>query len=154
MYEPVLLLGQDKFSEVDIRIRVKGGGFTAQIYAIRQAIAKALVAYYQKVTPHTPPDSRNLPCYCFPAKCAPPYLSTGCAGCAAPLGTLHGGGGYLCARVSLYSRETFPESGACVGWGAGQGDWPVTLVANFPIYNCCSAQLEEVCLHILTHVPT
>jgi ribosomal protein S9 len=48
-YEPVLLLGQEKFSQVDIRIRVKGGGFTAQIYAIRQAIAKALVAYYQKV---------------------------------------------------------------------------------------------------------
>mmetsp|Transcript_25716 Transcript_25716/g.57662 ORF Transcript_25716/g.57662 Transcript_25716/m.57662 type:complete len:143 (-) Transcript_25716:201-629(-) len=47
-YEPVLLLGQDKFSTVDIRIRVKGGGYTAQIYAIRQAIAKALVAYYQK----------------------------------------------------------------------------------------------------------
>ena len=47
-YEPVLLLGQAKFSEVDIRIRVKGGGFTAQIYAIRQAIAKSLVAYYQK----------------------------------------------------------------------------------------------------------
>ena len=45
----MLLLGQDKFSTVDIRIRVKGGGYTAQIYAIRQAIAKALVAYYQKV---------------------------------------------------------------------------------------------------------
>lgn len=49
-YEPVLLLGQEKFSQVDIRVRVKGGGFTAQIYAIRQAIAKALVAYYQKVS--------------------------------------------------------------------------------------------------------
>jgi|Transcript_43243 small subunit ribosomal protein S16e len=47
-FEPVLLLGQAKFSEVDIRIRVKGGGFTAQIYAIRQCIAKSLVAYYQK----------------------------------------------------------------------------------------------------------
>jgi ribosomal protein S9 len=34
--------------QVDIRIRVKGGGRTAQIYAIRQAIAKAIVAYYQK----------------------------------------------------------------------------------------------------------
>jgi hypothetical protein len=56
-YEPVLLLGQDKFAAVDIRIRVKGGGFTAQIYAIRQAIAKALVAYYQKVTNTT--DKRS-----------------------------------------------------------------------------------------------
>ena len=47
-FEPVLLLGQEKFSNLDIRIRVKGGGYTAQIYAIRQAIAKAIVAYYQK----------------------------------------------------------------------------------------------------------
>merc|ERR1712138_70853 len=46
--EPVLLLGQDRFSMIDIRIRVKGGGYTSQIYAIRQAIAKAIVAYYQK----------------------------------------------------------------------------------------------------------
>merc|ERR1712032_180325 len=44
-FEPVLLLGQTRFANVDIRIRVKGGGFTAQIYAIRQAIAKSLVAY-------------------------------------------------------------------------------------------------------------
>jgi hypothetical protein len=31
-----------------MRVRVKGGGQVAQIYAIRQAISKALVAYYQK----------------------------------------------------------------------------------------------------------
>eukprot|EP00612_Vaucheria_litorea_P001908 CAMPEP_0171455424 /NCGR_PEP_ID=MMETSP0945-20130129/2325_1 /TAXON_ID=109269 /ORGANISM="Vaucheria litorea, Strain CCMP2940" /LENGTH=142 /DNA_ID=CAMNT_0011980663 /DNA_START=39 /DNA_END=467 /DNA_ORIENTATION=- len=47
-FEPILLLGQERFSGVDIRIRVKGGGYTAQIYAIRQALAKALVAYTQK----------------------------------------------------------------------------------------------------------
>jgi len=46
--EPVYLLGQSRFSKVDIRIRVKGGGFTSQVYAIRQAIAKSLVAFYQK----------------------------------------------------------------------------------------------------------
>jgi len=46
--EPILLIGQSKFSAVDIRVRVKGGGKTAQIYAIRQAIAKAIVAFYQK----------------------------------------------------------------------------------------------------------
>ena len=46
--EPVLLLGASRFEGVDIRIRVKGGGYTAQIYAIRQAISKALVAWYQK----------------------------------------------------------------------------------------------------------
>merc|ERR1712172_340072 len=48
VYEPILLLGSERFAGVDIRIRVKGGGFTSQIYAIRQAIAKSLVAYYQK----------------------------------------------------------------------------------------------------------
>lgn len=47
-FEPVLLVGTDKFSLVDIRVRVKGGGTTSQIYAIRQAIAKGIVAYYQK----------------------------------------------------------------------------------------------------------
>ncbi|RNA40425.1 40S ribosomal S16 [Brachionus plicatilis] len=46
--EPILLLGRDKFSAVDIRIKVKGGGQVAQVYAVRQAIAKSLVAYYQK----------------------------------------------------------------------------------------------------------
>ena len=46
--EPVLLLGKERFSQVDMRVRVKGGGHVAQIYAIRQAIAKSLVAYYQK----------------------------------------------------------------------------------------------------------
>lgn len=48
IYEPVLVAGEDAFSVLDIRVRVKGGGHTSQIYAIRQAIAKALVAYYAK----------------------------------------------------------------------------------------------------------
>ncbi|KNA11731.1 hypothetical protein SOVF_000320 [Spinacia oleracea] len=48
VFEPILLLGRHKFNGVDMRIRVKGGGHTSQIYAIRQSIAKALVAYYQK----------------------------------------------------------------------------------------------------------
>ena len=46
--EPFLILGSDKFANVDVRVRVKGGGQTSQIYAIRQAIAKGIVAYYQK----------------------------------------------------------------------------------------------------------
>jgi ribosomal protein S9 len=46
--EPIKLLGKQRFSEVDIRVRVHGGGKVAQIYAIRQAIAKGMVAYYQK----------------------------------------------------------------------------------------------------------
>jgi small subunit ribosomal protein S16e len=35
-------------ADVDIRVRVSGGGHTSQIYAIRQAIAKSIIAYYQK----------------------------------------------------------------------------------------------------------
>ena len=48
VYEPVLVAGEDSFTPLDIRVRVKGGGHTSQVYAIRQAIAKALVAYYAK----------------------------------------------------------------------------------------------------------
>ena len=48
LMEPILLLGQEKFSGVDIRVKVRGGGQVAQIYAVRQAISKALIAYYQK----------------------------------------------------------------------------------------------------------
>ena len=48
VYEPLLIVGADKFAGVDIRIRVSGGGQTSQVYAIRQAIAKSIVAYYQK----------------------------------------------------------------------------------------------------------
>ena len=48
VFEPILLLGRERFAIMDLRIRVKGGGFTSQIYAIRQAIAKSVVAYYQK----------------------------------------------------------------------------------------------------------
>lgn len=39
---------QEKFAGVDIRVRVNGGRHVGQIYAIRQAISKALVAFYQK----------------------------------------------------------------------------------------------------------
>ena len=48
VYEPGLFSGEDAFSAIDIRLRVKGGGHTSQVYAIRQAIAKAVVAYYAK----------------------------------------------------------------------------------------------------------
>lgn len=48
LQEPLLLLGKEKFAGVDIRIRVSGGGHVAQVYAIRQAISKALVSFYQK----------------------------------------------------------------------------------------------------------
>ncbi|CCL99015.1 uncharacterized protein FIBRA_01024 [Fibroporia radiculosa] len=48
VYEPILVVGEESFGVMDIRVRVKGGGHTSQVYAIRQAIAKALVAYYAK----------------------------------------------------------------------------------------------------------
>ena len=48
IYEPILMLGEDNFSSIDIRVRVSGGGHTSQIYAIRQAIGKAAVAYWMK----------------------------------------------------------------------------------------------------------
>eukprot|EP00179_Madagascaria_erythrocladioides_P023266 CAMPEP_0198334486 /NCGR_PEP_ID=MMETSP1450-20131203/19644_1 /TAXON_ID=753684 ORGANISM="Madagascaria erythrocladiodes, Strain CCMP3234" /NCGR_SAMPLE_ID=MMETSP1450 /ASSEMBLY_ACC=CAM_ASM_001115 /LENGTH=159 /DNA_ID=CAMNT_0044039079 /DNA_START=63 /DNA_END=540 /DNA_ORIENTATION=+ len=48
VYEPLLLLGAQRFAQVDVRVRVSGGGHVSQIYAIRQAIAKGIVAYYQK----------------------------------------------------------------------------------------------------------
>lgn len=47
-YEPILLVGGNKFKEVNIRVRVQGGGPSNQVYAVRQALAKALLAYYQK----------------------------------------------------------------------------------------------------------
>merc|ERR1711974_356630 len=32
LQEPILLLGKDRFADIDIRIRVKGGGHTSQVY--------------------------------------------------------------------------------------------------------------------------
>ena len=46
--EPVLVLGKDRFAGIDVRLRVSGGGKSSQVYAVRQALAKALVAYTQK----------------------------------------------------------------------------------------------------------
>ncbi|CCF73263.1 small subunit ribosomal protein S16e [Babesia microti strain RI] len=46
--EPLWILGDERVKKLDIKIRVRGGGFTSQIYSVRQAIAKAVVAYYQK----------------------------------------------------------------------------------------------------------
>eukprot|EP01090_Pellita_catalonica_P016117 TRINITY_DN453_c0_g1_i3.p1 TRINITY_DN453_c0_g1~~TRINITY_DN453_c0_g1_i3.p1 ORF type:complete len:173 (+),score=23.29 TRINITY_DN453_c0_g1_i3:75-521(+) len=48
VFEPLLLIGTRRLLGLDIRIRVKGGGYVSQIYAIRQAVAKSIVAYYQK----------------------------------------------------------------------------------------------------------
>jgi small subunit ribosomal protein S16e len=47
-FEPILSAGRSRFKDIDMRIRVRGGRKTSQIYAICQAVAKGLVAYYQK----------------------------------------------------------------------------------------------------------
>lgn len=44
IYEPILTVGVERFQGIDIRLRVKGGGHVSQIYALRQAIAKGVVA--------------------------------------------------------------------------------------------------------------
>ena len=48
LYEPILILGGKRFTNLNMRIKVQGGGQTAQIYAIRQAICKGLIAFHQK----------------------------------------------------------------------------------------------------------
>ena len=48
VYEPVFLLGGNRFKDLSIRVRVRGGGSMAQVIATRMAIAKAVIAYYQK----------------------------------------------------------------------------------------------------------
>ena len=56
MYEPLLLIKMNdpdgtKFPELDnldIRVRVSSGGHTSRLYAVRQAIAKSVLAYFQK----------------------------------------------------------------------------------------------------------
>ena len=48
VFEPFFIVGSNKFKDLTIRVRVTGGGAPAQVLAVRQAIAKALIAYYQK----------------------------------------------------------------------------------------------------------
>ncbi|CAN3359229.1 small ribosomal subunit protein uS9B [Diutina catenulata] len=48
VYEALTVVGLEHFQGINVRIRVNGGGHVSQIYAIRQAIAKGLVAYHQK----------------------------------------------------------------------------------------------------------
>ena len=46
--EPVHIVGARRFHRMKVKVTVRGGGPVAQAYAVRQAIAKALVAYAQK----------------------------------------------------------------------------------------------------------
>jgi small subunit ribosomal protein S16e len=58
VYEPILILGESRFKDLSIRVRVKGSGAMAQIMAVRSAIAKSLIAYYQKN--HDESEKRQL----------------------------------------------------------------------------------------------
>ena len=48
IFEPILILGVEKFKNLRIKVRVCGGGPVAQLYAARTAIAKGIVAWSQK----------------------------------------------------------------------------------------------------------
>jgi small subunit ribosomal protein S16e len=48
VYEPILLLGEERFKDLSIRVRVKGGGAMNQVMAVRMAIAKAIISFYQR----------------------------------------------------------------------------------------------------------
>ena len=58
VFEPIFLLGAQRFQDLNIRVRVRGGGATSQLIAIRQAISKSLIAYYQKY--HDESSKREL----------------------------------------------------------------------------------------------
>ena len=61
--EPLLLLKREHYQHIDVRMRVKGGGQSAQVYAVRQALAKAIVAFAQKCA---------SPCACCRARARAP----------------------------------------------------------------------------------
>lgn len=46
--EPILLLGGNRFKDLNLRVRVRGGGSTSQVMAIRMAIAKSIISFHQK----------------------------------------------------------------------------------------------------------
>ncbi len=47
MMEPLLLAGRELMGKVDINVTVRGGGFMGQATAVRMAIARGLVEYFQ-----------------------------------------------------------------------------------------------------------
>jgi small subunit ribosomal protein S16e len=85
--EPINLLGKERFAHVDMRIRVKGGGSVSQIYAIRQAIAKSLVAYYQKYVDEASKKEIKDILLAYDREClpfSPPHSLTALPLCAIP----------------------------------------------------------------------
>ncbi len=79
--EPILILGQERFADLDIRIRVSGGGQVSQIYAIRQALAKAVVAFYQKFVDEAAKKVGLAAYVCVPCFAACSAEATRCAIC-------------------------------------------------------------------------
>ena len=47
-FEPFFIVGANRYKNLTIRVRVTGGGSTSQVLAVRQAVAKALIAYNQR----------------------------------------------------------------------------------------------------------
>jgi len=45
--EPLVLLGDERWGSIDIDISVRGGGFMGQADAVRTAIARGLIAYFE-----------------------------------------------------------------------------------------------------------
>lgn len=88
--EPILLLGRDKFAGIDIRVRVQGGGHSSQVYAVRQAIAKAVIAYAQKCESHlvaTAGERRSGSVWCGASLATYPPLPSPATPCARAAGT-------------------------------------------------------------------
>ncbi len=46
VFEPIFIVGGNRFKDLSIRVRVQGGGSMVQVMAVRMAIAKGLLAYY------------------------------------------------------------------------------------------------------------
>uniref|UniRef100_A0A7C2V9A9 Small ribosomal subunit protein uS9 n=1 Tax=Ignisphaera aggregans TaxID=334771 RepID=A0A7C2V9A9_9CREN len=46
MMEPYLLLAPELRNSIDIEVKVEGGGYMSQAYAVRIAVARGIVAYF------------------------------------------------------------------------------------------------------------
>ena len=53
VYEPLFILGANKFKDLSIRVRVSGGGSMNQVMAVRMSIAKGIISYTQKYSDET-----------------------------------------------------------------------------------------------------
>ena len=53
VYEPIFILGANKFKDLSIRVRVSGGGSMNQVMAVRMAISKGIISYTQKYSDET-----------------------------------------------------------------------------------------------------